>query len=118
MQITAEITPQPLARPRINTTNRGRYLPSKCKNYLDELKMLLRSKYKGEPIKTPCAVTIEFYKPLKVTAPKYGDIDNLAKAVLDAGNGILWQDDRQIYKMTLQKYKGEGKITIEVIENE
>ena len=106
MQITAEITPQPLARPRINTTNRGRYLPSKCKNYLDE------------PIKTPCAVTIEFYKPLKVTAPKYRDIDNLAKAVLDAGNGILWQDDRQIYKMTLQKYKGEGKITIEVIENE
>lgn len=25
-----------------------------------------------------------------------GDADNIAKAVLDAGNGVLWNDDRQV----------------------
>lgn len=30
------------------------------------------------------------------------DIDNLGKAVLDAGNGILWRDDRQVVRLVLQ----------------
>lgn len=25
-----------------------------------------------------------------------GDLDNLAKAILDAANGVLWDDDRQV----------------------
>ncbi len=28
-----------------------------------------------------------------------GDIDNYMKAVLDAGNGVLWDDDRQIWDL-------------------
>ena len=112
MKIEIEITPVPLARPRVNTTNRGRYLPPRSRKFQEELKTLLKASYKGEPLKKSLDVTIEFYKPFKVTAQKYGDIDNLAKAVLDACNGILWVDDRQICRMVLRKRKGEGKVII------
>jgi len=36
------------------------------------------------------------------------DLDNLAKLVLDAANGILWDDDSQIIKLHLSKmYSGK-----------
>ena len=34
---------------------------------------------------------------------KPGDIDNLAKAVLDALNGITWEDDRAVWLALIQK---------------
>lgn len=33
-----------------------------------------------------------------------GDCDNIAKAVLDAGNGVLWDDDRQVAMLTVRKF--------------
>ena len=33
------------------------------------------------------------------------DIDNMAKFVLDACNGLLYQDDRQVVKLTLLKLR-------------
>ncbi len=35
------------------------------------------------------------------------DIDNLSKAVLDACNGILWVDDKQIHDLHLHKRYGK-----------
>lgn len=34
------------------------------------------------------------------------DVDNVAKAVLDACNGILWDDDRQVVCLTVKKFYG------------
>lgn len=34
---------------------------------------------------------------------KRGDTDNIAKAVLDAGNGILWNDDAQVAVLHVEK---------------
>jgi len=34
-----------------------------------------------------------------------GDADNIAKAVLDAGNGILWQDDALIVSLHVLKLR-------------
>jgi len=43
------------------------------------------------------------------------DLDNLSKFYLDAGNGILWEDDRQIAKLSLEKkYANEPRVEIEV----
>lgn len=39
--------------------------------------------------------------------PKFGernDIDNLQKAIFDAGNGALWSDDGQIVRVEAEKY--------------
>jgi Holliday junction resolvase RusA-like endonuclease len=56
-----------------------------------------------------------------VSARKYPDIpsfdvDNVAKTLLDIGNGILWVDDRQIQSLTIEKKwstADETEITIE-----
>lgn len=31
-----------------------------------------------------------------------GDIDNYAKAVMDAGNGLLYEDDRQVTELSVR----------------
>lgn len=114
MRLTLEVEPKPKARPRINTKTRGRYLPPKCREYQEELEWQLRTKYDGKVMETPLTVRLKLYRQMPVLSPKYGDLDNLAKAVLDAANGILWKDDRQIISLTVEKYEGSGRIEMEV----
>lgn len=49
------------------------------------------------------------------------DVDNLAKAVLDALNGVLWKDDRQVYSLEVKKYCSRPdlspRVCIEVTES-
>lgn len=116
LTITINLEPVALSRPRVNTTNRGRYLPKHCQNYLDELRLLLRAAFRQQPFDAPLAVTVHFYRPRTPTAKNFGDIDNLAKAVLDAANGVIWTDDRLITELRCYKHKGTGKIILEVVD--
>jgi Holliday junction resolvase RusA-like endonuclease len=50
-------------------------------------------------------LSLDFYLPDR----RRVDLDNLSKAVLDALNGYLWADDRQIVRMVLTKVAGVGK---------
>jgi Holliday junction resolvase RusA-like endonuclease len=63
----------------------------------------------AEPLEGPLSVSIlavfpcpksEYLKrtprPIRWHTKKNGDVDNIAKAVLDAGNSILWLDDSQV----------------------
>lgn len=51
-----------------------------------------------------------------------GDADNIAKAVLDAGNGILWHDDSQVVQLVVHRwYAPSGdparvRVTVEHME--
>ena len=38
-----------------------------------------------------------------------GDLDNLAKPILDALSGPLWTDDRQIAHLTLRRVRRDGE---------
>jgi hypothetical protein len=38
-----------------------------------------------------------------------GDLDNLAKPILDALNGPLWTDDRQIAHLTLRRVRRDSE---------
>jgi len=40
------------------------------------------------------------------------DLDNLLKFLCDVGNGILWQDDRQVARINATKIYGEESKTI------
>ncbi|MEO0832973.1 MAG: RusA family crossover junction endodeoxyribonuclease [Pseudomonadota bacterium] len=35
------------------------------------------------------------------------DVDNIAKACLDALNGVVWRDDRQVVHLTSEKFNGD-----------
>lgn len=41
--------------------------------------------------------------PLRWHTKASADADNVAKAVLDAGNGIIWLDDRQVSTLEVRK---------------
>ena len=63
-----------------------------------------------------------FVKRPKTTKFKHprGDVDNFAKAVLDSLNGIIWGDDVQIFKLTVEKHwapvGSDGWYTVKVSE--
>ena len=58
-------------------------------------------------------------KTTKLTCPR-GDVDNFAKGVLDSFNGIIWDDDKNIVRLVVQKEWApdgtEGNFSITVKE--
>ena len=67
-----------------------------------------------EPFSGPIAVCIMTYRQLPKSTPKSvssehdthkPDIDNVAKIVLDALNGVAWEDDAQVVSLTVSKLK-------------
>lgn len=65
-----------------------------------------------EPFSGPIAVCIKTYRQLPKSTPKSvhsepdthkPDIDNVAKIVLDALNGVAWDDDAQVVSLTVSK---------------
>jgi len=36
------------------------------------------------------------------------DVDNVAKACLDALKGLVWRDDRQVARLQVERFAGEG----------
>lgn len=112
MKLTLNIDPVPLARPRV--TKFGTYLPKRSQTFRDAFQVMARAAFRQDPFTTPLAVTLHFFKNRNPAAKNYGDIDNLVKAVLDAGNGIIWQDDSIIAELHAFKAKGNNKIILEV----
>lgn len=62
--------------------------------------------------KSPVGVQITCYEPLPASKPrsvasepftKKPDVDNIAKLVLDALNGVMWADDAQIVHLDVTK---------------
>lgn len=45
-------------------------------------------------------VHIQFYRKDK----RRVDLDNMSKAILDALNNVMWDDDKQVTKLTLEKF--------------
>ncbi len=100
------IEPKPKKRPRV--TRRGfAYTPKVTKDFESALQMMFRAQYKGKSLKGPLSVEVELFftrpKKPKYTYPSVCDVDNCAKAVLDALNGLAWIDDRQIVSLICEK---------------
>ena len=50
-------------------------------------------------------------------APRYPrpDVDNATKAVLDALNGVAWEDDSQVTRLVVEKsYGTEARTTVRI----
>jgi Holliday junction resolvase RusA-like endonuclease len=121
MQInfTLPILPIPKGRPRMG---KGfAYTPARTRAYENELAYMIRNAYKGEPLCGALTVKMVFFLP-KPKKPKHkypiskrsGDLDNFIKSFLDAGNGILWEDDCQIINFNPWKLFAVGAPSIQV----
>ena len=76
--------------------------------------------YSGPPLAGPVFVSLVFVFPrpkgmvwkkrpmLREFKAGKPDLDNLAKAVLDSLNGLLWIDDSQVVDLRVRKYVAAG----------
>lgn len=61
-------------------------------------------------VRRPSFAPFEVFIWTSVVADKKGtfDVDNIAKACLDALNGVFWRDDRQVARLTSERFQGEA----------
>ncbi len=112
---------EPVAKGRPRFTRSGRtYTPEKTKTFETQIKWEMS--VSKAPLITNRALKakIEFH----FTRPKSQkslhhtvrpDLDNVCKALLDAGNGILWHDDSQFVEIRMSKHYAltDPKIVLE-----
>lgn len=66
------------------------------------------------PLDGPISVFMDFYRPRR-----RGDIDNAQKVALDACNGHVWLDDKQIVFLCASRYddKNNPRVELHIIES-
>ena len=125
------IDPVSKGRPRFTRTGRT-YTPKKTANFEKAVAKYYIEEH-GELFVGPIEVKLVFQMPIPKGFPKRAlkqieegtlkhtkkpDIDNLGKAVLDALNGIAFEDDSHITKLTLVKrYSQYPGITMTITED-
>lgn len=132
LYFTFEIEPVSQLRPRASSRG-GRvrlYDHPKVKQFKAVLHNLVTEQYKNPPLTGALSVSMLFYRPVQKSlsnierqrrlsnehkAVVKPDADNYIKSTLDALNGVLWDDDSQIVKLTAEKRYGEyPRIEVEV----
>lgn len=137
--ITLHGEPVPASRPRV--TRRGTFNPKRYTDWKRGAARRCRASWGRTPsVKTAVAVMVELVLPRPKDMPKKGihrdywhptedyilplrgDLDNFAKAALDAlQQGGVIADDRQVVELTVTKYAGSQPgvtITLSLVEPE
>ena len=88
------------------------YSDPKGVKYEKAIRDAVISQYDGEPLEGPLSVNIAaiFKRQKTVDRNRHTvkpDADNVAKAILDSLNQVLWNDDSQIVCLTVQKLYGD-----------
>ncbi len=115
LRIEIEGDPIPLARPRYSI--RRVYQPKRNVEYRKIVQAAARLAMAGaEPMQGELFADVKIYRKYKPTARNFGDADNHLKAIFDALNGIVFFDDAQICRCTVEKFtdKENPRAVIEV----
>jgi Holliday junction resolvase RusA-like endonuclease len=120
--VTVEIPGEPVAqgRPRLAVLHghARAYDPVKSRIWKGVAQMFMRDAMRGRaPMQGALEVEIIATWSCPMSASKHDgaerrlrakkpDAENVAKAVLDAGNGVVWGDDAQIARLTVTKWTG------------
>jgi Holliday junction resolvase RusA-like endonuclease len=107
ISITLPIDPVAKGRPRFTKSGRV-YTPSKTAHFESAIQRLLAPYKKTPAISGALVVSLVFTlvppkKRVRDAPSVKPDLDNFIKAVTDAANGILWQDDGQITELHARK---------------
>ncbi len=132
--IDGEVAAQ--GRPRAGKDRTGRtriYDPAKSKDYKQFVR-LMSSQHKPEkPYEGDIELFITVYKQIPKSMPKWQqalaregklrpltkpDVDNYAKGIKDGMTGIIWRDDNQVTRLTIEKqYSDSPRAEVRVIEH-
>lgn len=129
VQFTVPGEPKGKGRPRFLKTGRT-YTPPATIQYEKHIAARALESMRGQPVNTPCSVSIVAYKGVPASwskarrqralqgleVPGKPDLDNVAKAVLDALNGVVYADDVQVTRLKVKKMFSESPRLEVVIE--
>ena len=132
MRIDVWMIGQPIGKGRPRFTRQGRaYTPTKTRDYEKRLAAIASDKMVElglDPIAVPCKVHVlaQFEVPKSWSRkrteaawraevfPGRPDIDNVIKIALDALNGVMFEDDAQVYQVGATKKYGDPMILITI----
>lgn len=106
VDLDLDVNPVPLARPRVvhGDTGPRTFTPRRSADFVDAFRWACAGAgWRGatrHPIDEPIALGLKFWR--RHRGNNRGDLDNMVKAVLDAGNKFLWVDDRQVVRITAE----------------
>lgn len=98
------------------------YEANKSRDFKAMLHLLAQNeitKHVGQRLAGPVSITLTIYLPVpksfskkktteameaKIFPTKKPDVDNVLKAVMDALNGVLYEDDKQVVAVCVEKY--------------
>ena len=118
------ITPFGKERPRASVVGGHAriYTPKATETYEREIKKAWEKVNGSEPFSGPLVMRLYFYMPIPKSETKANklkmlekkkrpvtkpDLDNLSKSIMDALNGVAYNDDNQIVTLLAKKYYGE-----------
>ncbi|BBN97479.1 RusA family crossover junction endodeoxyribonuclease [Sporolactobacillus terrae] len=127
---------EPIAQGRPRFARRGKftqaYDPPDSREYKKYVKLLASQNKPHTPIEGPVELKLLIYRPLlksmskkKKAAAVAGtlrpikkpDVDNVAKGIMDAMTGIIWQDDKQVVSLQVSKfYSEQPRVEVQVTE--
>ena len=103
-------------RPRFVRKTGHAYTPHATEAYERSLRLTMMANWDDPPLTEPVAIGLVVYGEMPKSWSKARkaestfkpaackpDIDNVLKIVADAGNGVLWVDDKQIAYITAQR---------------
>jgi len=133
MALTFTVPGEPVPQPRPRVSTRGgfarAYVPAKhpvhaYRAAIANAARVAGAGVHGEPVGVLIDLVWERPKShmrksgVKPDAPQYPrcDVDNAAKAVLDALNGVAWEDDSQVCSLTVAKHYGtEARTVVQIV---
>jgi Holliday junction resolvase RusA-like endonuclease len=86
------------------------YTPPRVKAWQKAVSWMAHVAWPEVPMTGPVMVVIEF----RLRTHRRQDLDNLSKAILDALNGVVWEDDKQVIDLHLRKVYDRDKPGITV----
>ena len=114
IKFCVEREPLPQPRPRFSRYG-GVYFPQAFQEYKATIsKAAVQAMAGREPLTGELKAVLKFFRKYKTISRRYGDCDNLSKAVLDACNGIVYADDSQIISVVSNKYTDKDNPHIEI----
>ena len=123
-RLTLTIEPKPKERPRATVVGGHAriYTPKTTEDYEKKIRSAWTKANGNQPLTGPVIVRIHLGMPIpksttkamkvkmlekKVVPVTKPDIDNLAKSILDAINGVAYKDDNQIATLLVKKFYAE-----------
>lgn len=88
----------------------GMRTSSEARAYIERVKWIALVQRKARRFDSEAlAVTVSAYRPRRI-----GDLDNCLKVALDAMNGVVWADDKQISELHAFRFEDAANPRLEV----